>query len=102
VLTRAARSYQEHARTGAKGKVPGAGLGGLRSCWGTRVRTWTSAAVSRTKAGRVADYTIPHRTATAHSTAEGLRLRVAVRTQEPEVLQPVIRTVAVLVIKLEN
>ena len=34
--------------------------GGHRNSWGTRTRTWMNVAVSRSRAGRVADYTIPH------------------------------------------
>ncbi len=56
----------------------------LNRRWGTRTRTRMNEIVSRTKAGRVASYTIPH-CFTAVTTRKRLSLRVAIRAEEPQV-----------------
>lgn len=57
--------------------------------------------VSRSRAGRVACYTIPHRHLAAVAAGEGLGLRVAVRAQEAQILQAVVGRITVGVINLK-
>lgn len=78
-------------RRSCRGGALGSSLGSHRYCWGTRIRTWMNVSVSRSRAGRVASYTIPHRLdATAVSPRKGFRLGVTVRAQETEVLRPIV------------
>jgi hypothetical protein len=57
--------------------------------------------VSRTRTGRVANYTIPHRGPEV-AARKSVRLRVAVRAEKPQILQAVVGRIPVDVVNLED
>jgi hypothetical protein len=68
--------------------------GSHRNSWGTRIRTWTGVSVSRSRAGRVASYTIPHSHPATVSAGESLGLRLTVRAQESQILETIVLRVS--------